>query len=130
MKYFKHLLFLSILCSLVLFNGCIAGGEGASCGFFFWNDCDDNWGEECNCGDVIEWGMDYNDPQPCFFKDTEIENTKDSPEYIIVKNNCSGNLLRICHRKINWNFDINYDTVWREHGQKHCHIIGNTPAPW
>jgi len=136
MNHLKHLLFVSTLCLLVLFNGCIASSEGNSCGFFFWNDCDDdNWGEECYCGDIIEWGMDYNDPQPCFFKDTEIENTKDSPEYIIVKNNCSGNLLRICQRKINWSWGgSNSDTVWRDHGQKYCNFrldtIGYTPAPW
>jgi hypothetical protein len=34
MKHFEDFMFLGILCSLVVFNNCIAGGEGADCGIF------------------------------------------------------------------------------------------------
>jgi len=34
MKHFEDFMFLGILCSLVIFNNCVAGGEGADCGIF------------------------------------------------------------------------------------------------
>ena len=128
MNHLKHLLFVSTLCSLVLFNGCIAGGEGADCGGFFGNDCDD-WGEECYCGEIIEWGMDDNDPQSCFTWD-DIEKENNSSEYIIVKNNCSSNLLRICERGINWYIGPNSDTIWRDQFVPSAHGPGNDYCSW
>ena len=51
MNHFKHLFFSGILYSLVLFNSCIAGGEGADCGLFD-GSCD--WEELPSCSEQRE----------------------------------------------------------------------------
>ena len=96
MKHFKHLLFLSILCSLVLFSSC-------DWGLAFWDATKDTRGgsddfqEKCSCGYVRDVGYI-----------SEIEAAGDSVScyrmidywnadvYITLENDCSRNIKTFC----------------------------------
>tara|TARA_A100000164_G_scaffold49506_1_gene38261 strand:+ start:484 stop:888 length:405 start_codon:yes stop_codon:yes gene_type:complete len=108
MKHFKHLLFLSTLCSLVFFTNCTWDN-------FFWvaeKTMPDDLNIEpirCWCGEVIEiipeslTADDYSYCRnsqglyPGFVEGDEVdENLASYPYYSRVKNHCTDSVLNVC----------------------------------
>ena len=95
MKHFKHLLFLSILCSLVLFSSC-------DWGLAFWKASEDYRGESddtlsCNCGYVLDAGYiseieAAGDSVSCY----RMIDSWSADVYITLENGCSGNIKTFC----------------------------------
>tara|TARA_X000001036_G_scaffold58035_1_gene47706 strand:- start:162 stop:563 length:402 start_codon:yes stop_codon:yes gene_type:complete len=98
MKYFKHLLFLSILCPLVLFTNCTWDN-------FFWvveKTMPDGLNIEtieCHCGEVLEFIPESltagDDSMNCRDKRGVDVNLEGFP-YFRVKNYCSDSVLNVC----------------------------------
>ena len=93
MKHFKHLLFLSTLCSLVLFSSCDWVG-------LWWEnrgDGSDDFQEKCSCGYVFEAGYiseieAEGDSVSCY----RMIDYWNADVYINLKNNCSQNIKTFC----------------------------------
>ena len=93
MKHFKNLLFLSILCSLVLFCSCDWVG-------LLWEHRDggsDDFQEKCNCGYVREAGYiseieAVGDSVSCY----RMIDYWNADVYINLRNNCSQNIKTFC----------------------------------
>ena len=93
MKHFKHLLFLSILCPLVLFCSCDWGG-------LLWEHRgggSDDFQEKCNCGDVREVGYiseieAAGDSVSCY----RMIDSWNADVYMTIENDCSRNIKTFC----------------------------------
>ena len=93
MKHFKNLLFLSILCSLVLFCSCDWGG-------LLWEHRgggSDDFEEKCNCGYIREVGYiseieAAGDSVSCY----RMIDSWNADVYMTLENDCSRNIKTFC----------------------------------